>query len=111
MSLRTQANSGGDAQVGNRSMRDRWSMHPPQRRSHIPLYISGCAFVLLSFLLFVLVCLAATFADPDSDTGVYGFYALLAVMPCGIGLPLLFAGVMEHASNRSRSAARTAQVG
>lgn len=71
----------------------------PPSRTHRPLYIVGGAFVALSFVLFVLVCVAARYADPGSDHEEYGFFALFALTPGAMGLPLLLMGVIEQASN------------
>jgi len=74
----------------------------PRRGAHFWLFVaSGICFVL-TVVLVVVIAVAASMQDTDSERQAFGFFLTAAVLPCGASVFLLFIGIVVLTSSRGQ---------
>ena len=79
---------------------------PPRRRglsvAAIVLLIASAVFFVLTFVVLGVVATVAENAASDSDRQMYGFFTVVAVIPCALSIVLLLVGILVAVLGRRR---------
>jgi hypothetical protein len=68
----------------------------------IVLLVASAVFFVLTFVVLGVVATVAENAASDSDRQMYGFFTVVAIIPCALSIVLLLVGILVAALGRRR---------